>query len=138
MQLSCQIEAASAMGLPLDFAPTVVSAAGLWLNNAADSAANSPAVLDAANTAEWLLWDGLQERVDTDAVADTGVYRLTWETPRQGLDVRTWRNAVVGNSNDLWLGWQIVDGFGVINNSTDTYNAYLAGYYTIRMLIHTP
>lgn len=138
MQLSVQVESASAAGLPLDFAPTVVAATGLWLGDTTTPAVNSPSVLDDANTATWLLWDGLQERVDTDAIAATGIFRLTWETPRQGVDVQTRRDAIAGNSNDLWLGWQFFDGFGVINNSTDTYNAYLAGYYTIRMLINTP
>lgn len=137
-QLSCQVEAASPTDLPLDFVTRVVTGASLWMGDAAAPVANSPATLADANTASWLFWDTMQERVDTDAIADTGVYRITWETPRSGLDVSTSRIAQEGISADLWLGWEISDPFGVINNSTDTYNAFLSGWFSVRFLIYTP
>jgi hypothetical protein len=137
-QLSCQIESAAATDLPVDLVPRVVLAAGLWLGDTSEPAANSPSVIDDANTATWLFWDALQERVDTDAVADTGVYRIVWETPPGGLDIATSRIAQAGISNDLWLGWQFNSDFGFLNNSTDTWNAYVSGYFTIRFLIYTP
>lgn len=138
MQLSCQIESATPMVAPLDFVPRVVMAAGLWLGDTVGHAANSPSVLDDANSAQWLLWDSLQERVDTDAIADTGLCRIVWETPSQGLDIQTRRNAVTGIDNDLWLGWQVADPEAVINGSNASYNGYLSGWYSIRFLIEMP
>lgn len=112
-------------------------ATALWLGDGTDPAPNCPSVLDDADTADWLLWDAMQGRTDSDALAETGVYRVLWATPAAGLDVQTRRNAVAGNANDLWLAWQVEDPFGVINNSTDTYNAYLSGWFTIRFLVET-
>lgn len=137
-QLSCQIESTSATGLPVDLPPLVVAAAGLWMGDTAEPAANSPSVIDDRNTAQWLFWDGLQERVDTDAVADTGVYRITWETPRTGLDIKSQRIAQPAISSDLWLGWQFDSDHGFLNQSTDTWNAFMSGWFTIRFLIYTP
>lgn len=126
------------MDLPLDFITKATTVFGLWLNDAAAPAANSPSVIDDANENSWLLWDTLQVRTDSSAIADTGEYLVMWETPREGVSVQTVRKAVAGNSNDLWLGWQIFDPDGTINSSSDTYNAYLSGYYTVRFLIYTP
>lgn len=137
-QMSCQIFSAGATGLPLDFSTLVTFATGLWLGNEAGSAANSPLPLTDANTESWLFWDALQSRVDSDAVVSTGMWRVTWETHPEGLDLQTRRDAVAANTNDLWLAWEINDPFGVLNSSTDTYNAYLAGWYAIRFLISTP
>jgi hypothetical protein len=137
-QLSCQIESTSAADLPVDLVPRVALAAGLWMGNTAEPAANSPSVIDDANAADWLFWDALQERVDTDAVADTGVYRIVWETPSEGLDIKSQRIAQPDISSDLWLGWQFNSDFGFLNQSTDTWNAFVSGYFTIRFLINTP
>jgi len=137
-QLSCQIEAASPTDLPIDFVTRVVTGTSLWMGDTAEPVANSPATLDDAALEKWLFWDTLQERVDTDAIADTGVYRIVWETPPGGLDIATSRIAQAGISADLWLGWQIADPFGIINSSTDTYNAYLSGWLSVRFLIYTP
>jgi hypothetical protein len=131
-QLSCQIESTSAAGLPVDLVPLVVAAAGLWMGD------NSPSVIDNADDATWIFWDGLQERVDTDAVADTGVYRINWETPFQGLDIKSQRVAQPDISSDLWVGWQFDEDHGFLNQSTDTWNAYISGHYSIRFLIFTP
>lgn len=137
-QLSCQIFSGSPTGLPVEFSTRVTWAVGLWLGNTADPAANSPLPITDANTDEWLLWDALQSRVDSDDIADTGMWRVTWETPSEGIDLQTRRNAVETNSNDLWLAWEVNDPFGVLNNSTDTYNAYVSGWLAIRFLIYTP
>ena len=137
-QLMCVVASTSAADLPLDFITKATTAFGLWLNDSAAPAANSPSVIDDANDAEWLFWDSLQVRTDDNAIADTGLYRVIWETPAAGLDLQTRRNAVAGNSNDLWLGWEIFDPDGTINSSADTYNAYLSGWFTIRFLIQTP
>lgn len=138
MQLSSTLYATTAAGQPLDYPATVIAAAGLWLGDLTTPAPNSPPVLDDANTADWLLWDTLQGRTDMDALAASGIFRQTWSTPSAGLDVQTRRNAVPGNSNDLWLGWQISDPYAVINASTGSYTDYLSGWFSIRMLIYTP
>ena len=137
-QLSCQVESTVPASAPLDFVPRVRAAAALWLNDTPAPAATSPNVLDAANTEQWLFWDALQQRADVNEMASTGLTRLTWETPAAGLDVQTRRAAVAANSNDLWLGWQLIDPDGVINSSGASYNAYFGGWYTIRFLISTP
>ena len=137
-QLSCQIESSVPSSAPVDFPTRVVAGAGLWLGDTALPAANSPSVLDEANVAEWLFWDTLQERVDFNDLLNAQLCRVVWETPAAGLDLQTRRLAVAGNSNDLWLGWQIDDPNDVINSSESTYNAYLSGWYSVRFLIHTP
>jgi len=137
-QLFCAIDSTEPMGIPLDFMTKATTVFGLWLNDSPDPAANSPSVIDNGTSADWLLWDALQVRTDSDAIASTGQYQVIWETPPGGLDLQTRRNAVAGNSNDLWLGWQIYDPDGTINSSSDTYNAYLSGWFTVRFLIYTP
>jgi len=137
-QLFCVVASTSPADLPLDFVTKATTAFGLWLNDSVDPAENSPSVIDDANDATWLFWDALQYRTDDNAVAETGLYRAVWETPPAGLDLQTRRNAVAGNSNDLWLAWEIFDPDGTINSSADTYNAYLSGWFTVRFLIQTP
>jgi hypothetical protein len=137
-QLSCQVESSMPAAAPTDFIPRVRMAVGLWLNDTPGAAANSPSVLDAADTEQWLIWDALQERCDVNDLANSGLSRFTWETPAAGLDVQTRRTAVPANSNDLWLGWQMIDPDGVVNTSGASYNAYFGGWYSVRFLISTP
>ena len=137
-QLSCQLAGTVPTSVPLDFSTRVVAGVGLWIGDTALPAANSPSVLTDANTESWLFWDTLQSRVDMDQIADTGLFRINWETPPQGLDVQTRRLAPPAISSDLWYAWEIIDPDGVINSSTADYNAYLSGWFSIRFLIYTP
>jgi hypothetical protein len=137
-QLTCAIASGSAADLPLDFITKATTVLGLWLGDTPESAANSPSVIDDANDAGWLLWDPILGRTDSDAIAETGLYRVVWETPPGGANVQTRRNAVAGNSNDLWLGWEIFDPDGTINSSSETYNAYLSCWFAVSFLIYTP
>lgn len=137
-QLSVNIFSAGATGLPIDFSTYVTAAASLWLGNTAEAPATSPDTLAAADTTEWLFWDALQARVDSDAIVSTGMWRVIWETPPQGIDAQTRRKAVAGNSNGLWIGWEFDDPYGVINTSAEAYNMYLGGWFTVRFLIYTP
>ena len=137
-QLSCQLYSAVSTGLPLDFSPDVIVAAGLWLNDAAADPGFGPRVLDQADSLSWVFWDTFSSRVDTDELHDTGLWRVTWETPPQGLDLQTRRDAVVGNVNKLYLGWQDNDPNSVINGSGVGWHAYLCGWISVRYLIYTP
>ena len=137
-QLSCNVYSTVATATPTDWTPAVMFPVGLWLANSTTTAPNSPNVLDNRDDEDWLIWDTLQSRVDTDAVASTGLWRVTWETPSKGYDVQTRRDAVAGNQNDLWLGWQVYDPTGVINGSGTDWHAYLAGWISARYLVYTP
>jgi hypothetical protein len=111
---------------------------GLWLANDTTTAPNSPSALDNRDDDDWLFWETLQSRVDADQVAATGVWRVTWETPPQGIDVQTRRAAVAGNVNDLWIAWQVYDPSGTINGSGTDWHAYLCGWLSARYLVYTP
>lgn len=137
-QLSCQVESGTPASAPTDFVPRVRVAAGAWLGNTVLAPANSPTPITDANTDDWLFLEFLQERCDVNDLASSGLTRLNWETPPGGLDVQSRRNAVAGNSNDLWITWEINDPDGIINSSGPAYNAYLGGWFGVRFLIYTP
>src|ERR1700720_3862781 len=97
IQMSCQIISSSATGLPLDWSPRVRWATALWLGNTAVAPSPPPEPITNANADDWLFWEALQSRVDTDDIANNGIYRVTWETPPEGIDIQTRRNAVAAN-----------------------------------------